>query len=201
MSRLASVLIVALLGAWLAPARPVAAQISPTVEECGTAAAALLGGERDPAEWEILSDCGPAGAAALGRKLAAAGKESDAYYLHILANLAGSVRAEPILDGAESLARDTTATTAARVVGLITLVGQYDVALYFPISTPWDDLISVPLADCRLLHTTDLYYVDQHPMPADYVERIQAVMRDLGEDAGGDHVVQRMASCIARHIS
>lgn len=190
--------IAALVGIpWLAaPAESAAQGASP--QECRAAEAALAAGDRDPVAWQVLPECGRSGADALAEALAGAGSEPGGTYLQILGNLAGMVQAPSILDAAESLARDGGATPAARTAGLLTLLGQYDAGIYFPISVSWDELTSVPRTGCRLLPLTGSRWEDTHPMPADYVERIRSVMEDLADDA--DPVVSAMATCLGSWI-
>ncbi|MGH7562815.1 MAG: hypothetical protein ACREK5_00100 [Gemmatimonadota bacterium] len=172
---------------------------TPTVEECDTAVAALeSGADRKALRWGILPECGPASVDAMADALAAAGSEPGDHYLRSLMTRSRSVQAESILNAAEGLARDHGATRAARVAGLLILLGQYEPAVYPPINIPWEGLVSTPLTPCRLWPITDSGYDAQYPMPADYIDRIRAVMHDLAHDA--DPVVQAMASCMAYYV-
>ncbi|MGH2657407.1 MAG: hypothetical protein ACRDIZ_12040 [Actinomycetota bacterium] len=189
----------ALVGASLMAPNHVSAQETPTVEDCDRAAAVLASGEdRRASRWGILPECGPAGADALADALEAAGSERDYHYLRRLTNLSRSVQAGSILNAAEGLARDHGASRAARVAGLLTLLGQYEPAVYPPISISWEELVSTPLTPCRLWPITDSSYDAKYPMPPDYVEWIGTVMRDLAHDP--DPVVRAMAACMARYV-
>lgn len=114
---------------------------------------------------------------------------------------ARSVRHEAILDAAEAVARERSATRAVRIAALTTLLGQYDVALWFPLSYSWDQLVSVPLPACKIAPLTDIDYAAQYALPAGYVQRIRAVMDQLGGDEEGDPVVRTMTACLARYIT
>ncbi|MGH7562816.1 MAG: hypothetical protein ACREK5_00105 [Gemmatimonadota bacterium] len=169
---------------------------TPTAEECDAAVAALAGGaDRKGFGWHFLPECGPAGADALAAALASAGSESGDHYLWLLTHVSGLVRSGSILDAAEGLARDAGATRAARVAGLLTLLGQYDPGLAPRFTIPWEDLISTPLTSCTMLAVPGTTDVPQYSMPENYVERIHAVMQDLSSES--DPVVQTMAACMA----
>lgn len=174
------------------------AQEAPTSDECQAAVSSLAERSHDTLEWDLLPECGTMGAQALATALAGAGSESGSSYLRIVTHLARTVRAEPILGAAETLARDPGGTRASRVAGLLVLLGQYDAALYPPIDIAWEELTSVPLPKCKLLAMTGGDYAAEHPMPSGYVERIQAVAQDLSHDE--DAAVQALARCMVWEI-
>lgn len=184
-----------------ASAQVIPGQRGHTAEQCRAAIAALANAERDVTTWEMVDECGPSGARALAAALAAARAETGGLYLQTLALAARSVRHEAILDAAETVARDRSATRAVRIAALTTLLGQYDVALWFPLSSSWDQLVSVPLPACKMAPLTDTYYAAQYALPAGYVQRIRAVMDQLGGDQQGDPAVRTMAACLARYIT
>src|SRR6266545_961476 len=172
-----------------------------TAADCRSAIDALDRADPDVTTWDAVPECGPAGAGALARALTRARTQPGApLYLQAVTNAARSVRDGGILEAAETLARDREATRAARVAGLVILLGQYDPALWFPLSYSWDQLVSSPLPACKLAPLTDTDHVAQHAMPADYVARIGAVMRDLAGDSESDVVVRRMAACLSGRV-
>ena len=185
---------------WLLFPLGAAGQEEPMEADCESAIAALSEGDRDSANWDILPECGPAGAQAVAVALTSARTESGGLYLQTLVNLAQSVQDPSILEAAHTLARDRTATVASRVGALLTLLGQYDAALSFPISHSWDELVSTPLRECKLSPISGANYAAQRSMPADYVQRIAAVVDEVGDDPEEDPVVRKMAECMSLYI-
>lgn len=74
-------------------------------------------------------------------------------------------------------------------------------ASWFPLSYSWDQLVSVPLPACKIAPLTDIDYAAQYALPAGYVQRVRAVMDQLGGDERGDPAVRTMAACLARYIT
>ena len=193
--------IVAVMAVAATFSREATAQGTPrmTQRECETAATALS--NRAPAsQWERIGWCGSFGAQTLARALIAARLSTDTAFLSDLAWSARLVRDVGLLQTAMQLAEDSTATTAARVVGLLTVVAQYAAGIA-PRGRTFAQLVSVPVGWCWMSNPFHSSYTSD--LGVALSDRQSAAMRSatLGLTPSVDPVIRDLASCVSDYVA
>jgi len=170
----------------------------PSPSECQAAAEALRGGSRDGTGWEALAACGTVGGAALAQALQSARRESDAPYLEVLYGSLSVIRDPQVFRAALTVMQDKEATSAARIVALLTGLAQHDMALRPGLSVPLRSVISggqskrCPIALGMIVGD----YRSKTALPTDYLAQLSTAVAAASDDIGAQESVRAMARCV-----
>jgi hypothetical protein len=190
-----------------ATAIPATAQIlrapKPTAAECQRYAAAWRADARTfgaSAEGSLISNCGALGDSAIARAIRLSGGESDTAYLWNLHSLAIQHRSPILLAAAQAVAIDHGATLPARIFALLTLLGQYQPAVGFIPSIPYQSLLAPPWPGCRLSVFTDTS--DPGPPQSEgSIRSLIASLNSLAASPAEAPQVRSLAKCVAQQLS
>jgi hypothetical protein len=182
------------------PLERAAAQVDSVAIRCQERADSLGAGARDGLHWRYIDNCGANGAAALASRLATLTSETDTIYLGELLPVLTSVRAPALFEAARALANNTSATTAARVVGLATLIAQYTLAKDFISDKGWAATLNTPRGRNCLLGYAGGTPVFQTSLPSGYQAAMAATLDSIELRPGENAVVRDLAGCVRRLI-
>lgn len=166
--------------------------------ECQIAADSLAAASRDLGSWQALLSCPSHVSAALTSAIAAAKSETDTTYLGGLLTLGGSVQTSAVFNASLAVSTDKTASLAARITGLGTLVSHIDNSFTIRrLGIGWAQLLTVPRGqNCKLASGAEGNYVVSGSMPADYLRQIAIATDQIRNDVTESAVVRDLAGCI-----
>jgi len=184
-----------LLVAGVLLALPVVLGAQPTPAQCTAAAAALAAGNRYAEGWERIPQCGVQGGVAIANALSTAKTVTDSIYLRYLLGAASRIRDGNVWQAAITLSGDKTATHESRVIGLLALLAQHDVAAGLRINLSWNQLMTLPWETCRFRPDPGAFYFSDNSLPGGAVNTAAAHFDTVADDVTNHPVIRTVAGC------
>jgi hypothetical protein len=184
----------------VAPIPRAVAQVDSVAVWCQERVDSLAAGARGGVHWRYIDNCGATGAAALASRLTAITGETDTVYLRELLPALTSVRTPGLFQASRALANNTSATTAARVVGLATLISQYSVPRDFISGNGWATTLNTPRGRNCMLGYAGGDYRYEMALPTGYEAAMAATLDSIELRPGENAVIHDLAACARRLI-
>lgn len=168
----------------------------PTDAQCQEHADSMVANPAWEVNFGLLGRCGAKGGIVLARALRAARTSTDTVYLASLAGLLLNIRDGSVFHAAALVAKDHSASAAARTTALVTLLGQVTPGLAFPFEQTVGQLATVPQSSCDLSGTTDATTNVGSPLPLHSTRRFAAVADSVAVDPGASLALRSLARCV-----
>jgi hypothetical protein len=169
----------------------------PTPKECASDIAALALNPKSAIYATSAQACGAAGGVEIASVLARSHHESDTSFLAQLVVVSSLIQDRLVYTAALDLARDRSASAAARGAAFLTLLGQYTLNIGLRQRSP--DLLGgvVPVTCALRAGETVPHFGSAAALPANFAMQSQTVAASTATDLSAPPLVREIAGCVA----